>query len=431
MKKSLIVLLLAAASVAAQAQAAPPAGQQQPASGAAAPDQQKKVIQDQAEGNAYVAAINAPDPAQRAQIMESFLQTYPNSVVKEDGLEFLLKTYQQLNNAAQMKATAQRVLQVNPNNLTALVVLTYLDHTRGQENGPDAAAALQEAGQYGARCVQALQTAPKPDGSTDEQWTATKNQFRVICLGAVGHAALAAKDYPAAQQNLKAVVTAQPTDVTSIYQLALSYLLPKPPVVDGLFWIAKAANAAPQLLTYAKNQYIRYHGGPDGFDELMATAKTSETIPQGFTVAPAPSAADQAADMLKKNPPDKLSFAEWQFILTSGNQAASEQVWTAIKGKPVRLVASVVESTRESLKLAGSVDDIEAKKSDITFNLKEPLAATRVPKVGAQLTIQGTPTEYTAEGDAFNLTFKDGEVLSGLPEGAKKPAAGAHTHKAQ
>ena len=48
--------------------------------------------------------------------MESYLQTYPNSVMKEDALEVLLNTYQQLNNAAQMKASAQRVLQVNPNN---------------------------------------------------------------------------------------------------------------------------------------------------------------------------------------------------------------------------------------------------------------------------------------------------------------------------
>ena len=54
-------------------------------------------------------------------------------------------------------------------------------------------------------------------------------------------AALQAKDYPTAQQNLKEVVAAQPTDVNSIYLLALAYLSPKPPVVDGLFWIAKAA----------------------------------------------------------------------------------------------------------------------------------------------------------------------------------------------
>ena len=104
MKKSLIVLLLAAASVAAQAQDAP-AGQQQPAPGAAAArSSRRKLSRIRTEYNAYVAAVNATDPAQKAQLMESYLQTYPNSVMKEDGLEVLLKTYQQLNNAAQMKA---------------------------------------------------------------------------------------------------------------------------------------------------------------------------------------------------------------------------------------------------------------------------------------------------------------------------------------
>lgn len=421
MKKFLIVLLLAAATtIAAHAQAAP-AGQQQPG------DQQKKVIQDPAEGSAYIAATSAAEPATRAQMMESFIQTYPNSVAKEDALEFLLKTYQQLNNAAQMKATALRVLQVNPSNLTALVVITYLDHAHSQESSPDAAAALTEAGQYGARCVQALETAPKPEGTTDQQWSANKDSFRAICQSAVGHAALQAKDYVTAQQNLKAVVAAQPNDVSSIYQLALAYLSPKPPVVDGLFWIAKAASAAPAVLPYAKSQYVRYHGGADGFDELLATAKSSATIPAGFVVAPAPSPADQAADMLKKNTPDKLSFAEWQFILTSGNKEASDQVWTAIKGKPVRLIASLVDATRETLKLAGSSDDIDAKKADLTLKLKEPLAATRIPKAGTQLTIQGTPSDYTAQGDSFNLNFVDGEVLAGLPEAPKKPGA---AHKA-
>jgi hypothetical protein len=427
MKKSLIVLLLAAASLAAQAQAAP-AGQQQPAPGAAAPaEQPKKVIQDPNEYNAYVAAVSATDPAQKAQMMESYLQTYPNSVMKEDGLELLLKTYQQVNNTAQIKASAQRLLQINPNNLTALALLSYLDRAQAQAGGADAATALQEAGQLGAKGLQAIQTAPKPEGYTDDQWNSMKTSFRVIYLGSVGHAALQAKDYPTAQQNLKEVVAAQPTDVNSIYLLALAYLTPKPPVVDGLFWIAKAAGSAPQLAPYAKNQYVRYHGSADGFDELLATAKTAAAIPAGFSVTPAPSAADQANDMLKKGAPEKLSFAEWQFILTNGSKEASEQVWTAIKGKPVQLVAAVVESGRDSLKLAGSADDIDAKKADITLTLKEPLAAARVPKAGAQLVIQGVPSEYSAAGDAFNLTFTDGQVLKGLPEA--KPTA-AH-HKAQ
>jgi hypothetical protein len=105
-----------------------------------------------------------------------------------------------------------------------------------------------------------------------------------------------------------------------------------------------------------------------------------------------------------------------------------EQVWSAIKGKPVQLVAAVVEGGRESLKLAGSEDDIQAKKPDITLTLKEPLTAARVPKAGTQLVIQGVPSDYNAGGDTFNLTFTDGQVLKGLPEAAaaKKPAVGAH-----
>jgi tetratricopeptide (TPR) repeat protein len=425
MKKSLIVLLLVAVGVAAQEA---PAGQQQSAPGANAAGQQKKVIQDPNEYNAYVAAVNSTDPAQKAQLMESYLQTYPNSVMKEDGLELLLKTYQQLNNTAQIKASAQRLLQVNPNNLTALALLSYLDRAQAQAGGTDAATLLQEAGQLGSRGLQVLQTASKPEGYTDDQWNSMKTSFHVIFLGSVGHAALQAKDYPVAQQNLKEVVAAQPTDVNSIYLLSLAYLSPKPIVVDGLFWIAKAASEStnPQLLAYAKNQYVRYHGGADGFDELLASAKTAPTIPAGFTVVPAPSPADQAADILKKSPPEKLSFAEWQFILTSGNKEAGEQVWSAIKGKPVQLVAVVVDASRDSLKLAGSADDIDAKKSDITLSLKTPLTAARVPKAGAQLVIQGVPSEYTAQGDAFNVTFGDGEVLKGLPEAGGRKPSGAH-----
>ena len=123
--------------------------------------------------------------------------------------------------------------------MTALVVLTYLDHNQALAGEADATTALQEAGQLGNRCLQALQAAPKPEGSSDEQWNTTKNSFRSICLLAVGHSALQAKDYPTAQQDLKEVVAAQPTDVNSIYLLAQAYLSPKPPVVDGLFWIPR------------------------------------------------------------------------------------------------------------------------------------------------------------------------------------------------
>ncbi len=260
MKKSLIVLLLAAASVAAQAQDAP-AGQQQPAPGAAAAgQQQKKVIQDPNEYNAYVAAVNATDPAQKAQLMESYLQTYPNSVMKEDGLELLLKTYQQLNNTAQIKTTAQRLLQVNPNNLTALALLSYLDRAQAQAGGTDAATSLQEAGQLGARGLQLLQTASKPEGYTDDQWNTHEDLVPRDLSGLGGPRRSAGQGLRHRAAEPEGSCGPQPTDVNSIYLLALAYLSPKPLVVDGLFWIAKAAAVRSAAAAYAKNQYARYHG---------------------------------------------------------------------------------------------------------------------------------------------------------------------------
>jgi hypothetical protein len=421
MRKLLMVLLLAALSAAAQAQGAAPASPQ--------PAQQRKVIQDPKEYNAYIAALNATDPKQQAQLMESYLQTYPNSVMKEDGLEILLRAYQQAGDTAHVQSTSQRLLDVDPNNLTALALLSYLDRAQAQAGGANAAASLQEAGKLGARGREALKSATKPEGYTDAQWNGKLASMRFIFLGSVGHAALEAKDYATAQEDLKQVVALQPTDVNSIYLLALAYLSPKPPVVDGLFWIAKAAASAPQLLPYAKNQYERYHGSDDGFDQLLASAKTAPTIPEGFTVAPAPSPADQAAEMLKKGTPDKLSFAEWQFILTNGTKDVTDQVWTAIQGKPVQLVAVVIAAAPDALQMAGSVDDIQAKKSDFTLKLKTALPAARLPQAGAELTVQGTPSEYTASPDSFNMTFSDGEVVSGLtdaPEKPGKPSAGSY-----
>jgi hypothetical protein len=439
MKKSLVALvsclILFASSAVMMLAQTPTAGEQQPAP-SAAPAQPKKIIQNPDEYNAYIAAINTADATKKAQMMESFLQTYPNTVMKEEGLEVLLKAYQQLNNTAQIKGTSQRLLVVSPNNLTALALLSYLARAQAQAGGADAAASLQEAGQLGTRGLQALEKATKPEGYSDEQWNTMKNSFRTIFLGSVGHAALQAKDYAAAQQSLKEVVALQPADVNSIYLLARAYLEPKPPAVEGLFWIAKAAGSAPQLLPYAKNQYARYHGSEEGFEELMASAKSSPTIPEGFTVRPAPSPAEQAAVMLSKATPDKLSFAEWQFILTNGGKESSDQVWNAIKGKQVQLIAVVIEAGPTSLKLAGSVDDIEANKSDITLILREPLAPSRIPKAKTEVTVQGAPSEYSATPESFNMVFAEGEVLKGLAEATptpappKKPSAGGARRKA-
>src|SRR5258706_6173441 len=84
---------------------------------------QQKVIKDPTEYNAYITATQLTDPTQKAAALEGFVQTYPNSVVKEDSLEAAMAAYQQSGNAAKASALANQILQVNTNNVSALVVL--------------------------------------------------------------------------------------------------------------------------------------------------------------------------------------------------------------------------------------------------------------------------------------------------------------------
>ena len=71
--------------------------------------------------------------------MEAFLQTYPNSVMKEDGLEQLMAAYQQAGDAQKTIDTANRILQVNPNNVRALALLAYNYAQHALQGGPQTA----------------------------------------------------------------------------------------------------------------------------------------------------------------------------------------------------------------------------------------------------------------------------------------------------
>jgi len=440
MRKSLMMLLLVLAVAGSALAQAAPAQDQAAGAGAAKPAQSNKQIKDPAEYNAYMAAVNAKDANAKASALESFLQTYPNSVIKEDALELLMKTYQQLNNVPKIEETGQKLLQVNPNNLTALALMAYLKRFQGlgQTDQAQATALLNQAGEYGQRGLQQLETAPKPEGYQDADWAKMKDSFKAIFSAAVGNMQLSQKNYQAAIPNLLEALKANPNDYITTYQLAVAYLEQKPIVVDGLFWGAKAVDlakqqnpaAAGQFQKYVHSKYVRYHGGEDGFDQLLATAQTSPTIPQGFAVAPAPSPADQAAQMCQQTPPDKMGFGEWEFIFTSGNQQCSDTVWNAIKGKKLQMQGKVLDVTPTVLKIAATEDAINANTPEITLNMTAAIPAKLLPKQNSTLLFEGQPDSYTP--NPFMMVMTNGTLLQkAAPAPAKKPAAARRptTHK--
>jgi cytochrome c-type biogenesis protein CcmH/NrfG len=87
-----------------------------------AQDSDQITIKDPAEFNAYQMATTQSDPKAKAAGLETFLQTYPQSVVKSSVLDLLVDTYQQLKDDDHTLSAASRLLQVDPNNMKAIYV---------------------------------------------------------------------------------------------------------------------------------------------------------------------------------------------------------------------------------------------------------------------------------------------------------------------
>ena len=229
MNKIFVAIVLGCAVAAVGQQPAQPAAPAQ----SAAPAQQKKEIKDPAEYNAYVGAVQQQDPAARISGLEAFLTQYPNSVMKEDALEILMGTYQQTGNVAKMGDAAQRLLQVNPNNVRALALLAYTKRTLAQ-SGQNPQQNLADAKQYGQKGLDALKTFTKPDNMSDADYQKLKTEMGGIFSGAVGIGALQDKDFKTASADLRTAAEVSPNDFSIVYPLALAYLSQQPRLRPGL-----------------------------------------------------------------------------------------------------------------------------------------------------------------------------------------------------
>ena len=438
MKKIILAMLLVAAVTAvaqtasAPAQTAPP----QTATPSPAPPQ-KKEIKDPAEYNAYVGAVQQTDATAKISGLEAFLTQYPNSVMKEDALELLMGAYQQSGNQPKTLETAQKVLQVNPCNIRALALLAFTK--QAMATGPNAQQNLTDAGQTGEKGLQCLQTAAKPEGTPAADWEKLKATATGIFNNAAGMSAYAAKDYAKAEQFLHAAVQADPTNLTEIYYLALADLTAGPAEkdVEGLFFIARASNLAQgdgktKIGSFGKSKYNKYHGSEEGWTDLLALTATTPLPPANFTVTKyvPPTPAEQCTDLLKTKKPGEMNFAEWQLCLSEGKPEDADKVWSTLKGKPLQMGAHIISidassKTTTKLKLAGSSDDVDAKRADIDLTMSAAIPVKQMPKEDTDFQFEGTPISYVAK--PFVMTMNDGALLvKSAPKPApthKKPAA--------
>jgi tetratricopeptide (TPR) repeat protein len=392
-----------------------------------------------------VGAAGQSDPAAQISGFEAFLTQYPNSVFREEALELLMVAYQKAGNQPKMLETAQKLLQVNPCNIRALALVTY--SKQASATGPSAQQNLAEAGQSAEKGLQCWTTATKPADTPAADWDKLKSQTTGIFNNAAGMSAYAAKDYGKAEQFLRAAVEADPANLLDVYYLGLADTAPGAAEKDleGLFFIARASNlqtgaGKAQIADFGKKKYIKYHGSEEGWKDVLALAATATKPPDNFTIKQyvPPTPAEQCTDLLKTKKTEEMSFAEWELCLSEGKPEDADKVWGVLKGKPLQMAAQVISIDPPSkidvkgksvdapttLKLAGSSDDIDAKRFDIDLTMTAVIPAKQMPKESADFQFQGTPVSYVAK--PFVMTMNEGALLvksAPKPPIHKKPAA--------
>lgn len=410
MKKVVVASLLAVASIALGGQSMVA---QAPDSSGATAQSSGGVQMSPAEYKAYNDAISQTTPQTKAAALETYLTTYPQSAVKAATLQTLMQTYSAFDPAKTL-STADRLLQVQPENLVALFFESYF-HRQDADKATDPAA-KQAALDTSASFAQKALAAAKPADMSEADFQKVKTGVTPGLYGAIAEDAAAKKDMKTAITNYTEELKAAPPASTTTpgpvlqdtYRLGLAYYQSTPPDYLNCTWFSsRAAAFAPEpykteFLKVATYCYKKYHGNADGYDAVTTAVQANLFPPPTWaaTIKPAPSPADIVAQVISTTPDlATLAVSDKEFILQNGKPEDAAKVWDTIKGKSVQLPdVTVVAATDSSIQAAVSDDAVASKTADFTFTMKEPLKT--VPAPGTKVTLSGTYASYTVGGVA-------------------------------
>jgi hypothetical protein len=417
------------------------------------PAQDSITIKDPAEFNAYQMATTQTDPATKAADLETFLQTYPQSVVKKAVLDQLVDIYyQNLKDPDKTVSAAGRLLQLDPNNLKAILYSVLVKKIQCGRNSDaqtcDDAAALAHTGL----------SAPKPANIADAEWkTLTTAAYPIFHSAIALDYAVSKKDFKAAEAEYKAELMLYTDDQTKttglvdMLQLAQAYAMPGPgqDLVQSVWFFARVWDYAPpaykaQIEPKLDYYYKKYHGAMDGLDSIKQQAMASTFPPGTLVIAPAKSPAEQIHDLIASTPDlSTLALGDKETVLALGTKDDADRLWALMKDKPTPVPGLVIEATASVIKMAVTQDAKDVKIPDFIINMKAPLADKDIPAVGAELGLQsngqaeldGTYDTYTqipgtaTTAQRAEIVLRDGTLLQ--PEKKKpavhrKPAPGHH-----
>jgi hypothetical protein len=386
--------------------------------------QEKKM--DQPEYDLYDAATKdllANNGAKALDDLNAWKQKFPNSDFKNDGEYMYVQAYG-LNK--QFDKVLDKVKELMAKNLDSL----FPDPKTGPQLVAKilyaaVAAILQmqdptpeqiETGKQAAQ--QLLAYSRKPEGISETAWADARKQLNEAANAAIlriallpGMQAVAKKDCPAAEAAWAKALGDYPAHTEISYQLAQAYNCDQKPF-QALYEYARAAAIDPTLSktadgtkvsTFVKNTYTKLHGSDEGYDALLAQAKSSPLPPADFKIVTGDEiVAKKAEDFAKANP----ELAQWKNI-KDNLVAQGAPFFENMKGAELPQLLGVIAEAKpacrpKTLILYVPTPENTAKTTEITLKFETALAGK--PEVCAQIKFTGVGDSFTATPFMLTLT---------------------------
>jgi len=128
------------------------------------------------EEKSYKAFTDARSDAYDQQIAsgEQYIQKFPGGRYEEQVYARLANAYFQKNQLDKMYASADKALSLNADDVTVLVLVGWVIPHNYDPNDPESDRRLAKAEGYEKRAIELMNTMPKPDNVTDDQFAKAK-----------------------------------------------------------------------------------------------------------------------------------------------------------------------------------------------------------------------------------------------------------------
>jgi hypothetical protein len=266
--------------------------------------------------------------------------------------------------------------------------------------------------------------ANKPAGQTDAEFAATGDGMVAAAKGFLlqeavqpGVDAVAKKDWAAAEAAFAKALGDYPDNTWISYQLARAYNGDQK-AFPALYEYARTAAIDPSLLksadpkqisTFVKNTYVKLHGSDEGYDALLAMAKSSPLPPPDFKIVTADEIKIAEAEKFAKDNPE---LAVWKNI--KDNLASQgDPFFENMKGAELPLLLGVIADAKpacrsKSLTVYVPMPENTAKTPEITIKFETALSGK--PEVGSQIKFVGVGEAFAANPFMLTLTAEKDKV---------------------